>query len=102
MKHQNVRNAGLLLSALLIAAPSAYAADAKVDYQAELKAAPAGKSEFQPPDYGAIPDNEFGRMVRYGESLFTDTQQLRGKYVGNELNCANCHLDRGRDGSWRS
>lgn len=99
MKHiQNIQNAGLLVPALLALALSApvCAADKKIDYQAELKPAPPGKAEFQPPGEEAIPDNDFGKMVRYGEQLFTNTQTLRGKYVGNDLNCANCHLDRGR------
>jgi len=66
------------------------------DYQLELEAAPKGVASFTPPDEADIPDTPFGEAVRYGKSLFMDTQQLRGKYVGNELNCGNCHLDRGR------
>lgn len=66
------------------------------DYQAELPAAPKGPASFTPPSEDEIPDNQFGEAVRYGKSLFTNTQQLRGKYVGNGLNCVNCHLDRGR------
>lgn len=60
------------------------------------QAAPADGTRFRPPADAQIPDNAFGRMVRRGESLFVDTQQLRGKYVGNGLSCVNCHLDRGR------
>lgn len=44
----------------------------------------------------AIPDGAFGDKVRLGYQLFVNTQQLRDKYVGNELNCANCHMDAGR------
>jgi thiosulfate dehydrogenase len=66
------------------------------DYQLELPAAPSGAVTFVPPDEKDIPDNQFGEAVRYGMSLFNNTQQLRGKYVGNELNCSNCHLDSGR------
>ncbi len=51
---------------------------------------------FTPPNEEDIPDSLFGEAVRYGKSLFDNTQQLRGKYVGNELNCVNCHLDSGR------
>lgn len=77
--------------------PVAYAAaSSKTDFQAELQPAPEGKSDFRPPEDSTIPDNEFGKMVKYGEKLFTNTQLLRGKYVGNKLNCVNCHLDRGR------
>lgn len=66
------------------------------DLQPELPAAPAGKPEFTPPSVDSIPDNEFGEMVKKGMSLFRNTQQLRGLYVGNGMNCANCHLDNGR------
>ncbi|WP_455216789.1 c-type cytochrome [Kaarinaea lacus] len=66
------------------------------DYQVELPAAPPGPVSFTPPPVESIPDNQFGNAVRYGMSLFNNTQQLRGKYVGNGLNCANCHLDNGR------
>lgn len=69
---------------------------AEKDYQVELPAAPKGAATFKPPAEDAIPDNPFGEAVRYGKSLFTNTQQLRGKYVGNDLNCVNCHLDSGR------
>lgn len=66
------------------------------DYQVELPAAPKGPANFTPPSEDEIPNNQFGEAVRYGKSLFTNTQQLRGKYVGNGLNCVNCHLDNGR------
>nr|WP_320135883.1 c-type cytochrome [uncultured Amphritea sp.] len=66
------------------------------DYQVELPAAPKGSASFTPPNEADIPNNAFGDAVRYGLSLFTNTQQLRGQYVGNELNCVNCHLNKGR------
>jgi thiosulfate dehydrogenase len=66
------------------------------DYQIELPEAAKGPSTFVPPNEEDIPDSPFGDAVRYGMSLFNNTQQLRGKYVGNALNCANCHLDSGR------
>lgn len=42
-----------------------------------------------------IPAGEFGDKVRLGYQLFVNTQQLRDKHVGNELNCVNCHLNAG-------
>lgn len=42
-----------------------------------------------------IPSGEFGDKVRLGYQLFVNTQQLRDKYVGNQLNCVNCHLNAG-------
>ncbi len=66
------------------------------DFQAELPQTPPDANQFSPPDESAIPDNQFGEMVRLGRDLFVHTQQLKGKYVGNGLNCVNCHLDAGR------
>ena len=51
---------------------------------------------FTPPPESAIPDNEFGAMVRKGERIFTDTHKYAAKYTGNGLDCSNCHLDAGR------
>lgn len=52
--------------------------------------------KFTPPEESAIPDNEFGRMVRLGRDIFVETQEHAKPYIGNSLNCVNCHLDRGR------
>lgn len=51
---------------------------------------------FTPPPDSAIPDNEFGKMVKLGQNIFNDTQHYASHYVGNSLNCRNCHLDAGR------
>lgn len=54
------------------------------------------KVTFTPPPESAIPDGPFGDMVRRGRAIFVDTQGNAGEYVGNKLNCSNCHLDAGR------
>jgi thiosulfate dehydrogenase len=54
------------------------------------------KTAFQPPSADKIPDNEFGRMVRLGADIFHDTQRNAKEFVGNSLQCANCHIDNGR------
>lgn len=51
---------------------------------------------FQPPSEKDIPDNDFGKMVIHGRNIFIDTQTYAKPYVGNSLNCVNCHLDAGR------
>lgn len=51
---------------------------------------------FSPPSVESMPTDEFGKAVKLGEQIFTNTKQHAGKYVGNALNCANCHLDAGR------
>lgn len=57
---------------------------------------PAGTPYFQPPADSEIPNNAFGDLVRRGQDIFLNTKALAPEYVGNELNCVNCHLDRGR------
>ena len=55
------------------------------------------------PDVDMLPDNEEGRLARYGRSLLTATYAHIGpnvsdpaaRYAGNNLACANCHLDGG-------
>jgi thiosulfate dehydrogenase len=53
------------------------------------------------PDTSSIPNNEEGKLIRYGHTLIIHT----AKYFGpngslskstNGLNCQNCHLDAGR------
>lgn len=51
---------------------------------------------FQPPLEKDIPDNDFGKLVLNGRNIFLDTQTYAKAYVGNNLNCVNCHLDAGR------
>lgn len=59
-------------------------------------AAPSAAKTFSPPSEDTIPDNEHGKMIRLGEKVFTETGKYAAKYVGNDLNCVNCHLDAGR------
>ena len=84
---------------LLLMSADLYAAQTVMDDQSELKTpAVAGGhiSYFQPPAEHELPDNAFGKLVRQGHSLFVDTRRQAPAYVGNGLNCSNCHLDQGR------
>ena len=51
---------------------------------------------FSPPSETAMPNDEFGKVVKSGEQIFNETQQFAKPYVGNSLNCVNCHLNAGR------
>lgn len=51
---------------------------------------------FTPRSAADAPDDAFGDAVRLGEQLITDTSVHAPQYVGNGLNCSNCHLDAGR------
>jgi thiosulfate dehydrogenase len=57
---------------------------------------PSSKPQFSPPADSAIPENEFGKMVKLGQNIFEHTPQFAKGYVGNDLRCSNCHLDKGR------
>lgn len=85
--------------ALALVSLNGYAAQTVMDDQSELKipAATSAKVEyFQAPAEHELPDNAFGKLVRQGHSLFVDTKRQAPAYVGNGLNCSNCHLDQGR------
>jgi thiosulfate dehydrogenase len=55
------------------------------------------------PEIGALPDDNYGRLVRRGRDLITATYahigpevpDLAKRYAGNNLACSNCHLDAG-------
>lgn len=51
---------------------------------------------FSPPLANAIPAGEFGDAILLGRNVFTHTQDYAKNFVGNGLNCVNCHLDDGR------
>jgi len=56
---------------------------------------PAGKIRFAPPDPSTIAQTPLGEMIRFGRDVFVNTQRYEKPYVGNGLNCVNCHLDDG-------
>jgi thiosulfate dehydrogenase len=80
-----------------LAADSAH--NGRLDDQTQLPKAPARtihQQYFQPPAETDIPNNAFGELVRRGQDFFVNTKALAPEYVGNEMNCVNCHVDRGR------
>lgn len=71
----------------------------KMEDQSQLKQAPAiahGEEYHKPPSEKDLPDNAFGDMVRKGHAIFVDTKNQLPEYVGNGMNCVNCHMDQGR------
>ena len=50
----------------------------------------------RPPRVAEIPHDHEGRLIEFGRRLFVDTSQQASRYVGNGLQCANCHLGEGR------
>ncbi len=53
------------------------------------------------PDTATIPQNALGDSIRYGRELLLHTARYLGPggsvghYLGNRMNCGNCHLDAG-------
>jgi thiosulfate dehydrogenase len=79
------------------AAPApAAATPAAAPQPAASAPAHAQPAAFQPPAADRIPDDDFGKVVKEGERIFVETQRYAPQYVGNSLNCVNCHLDAGR------
>ncbi|MFT0212743.1 c-type cytochrome [Pseudomonas sp. F1_0610] len=91
----------LLLSTLALSVTSVAlaATPIKMDDQSQLQPSAqkaAGESYHVPPLEADLPDNAFGEMVRKGHAIFVDTKREAPEYVGNGLNCVNCHMDQGR------
>ena len=76
--------------------PEPDATDGGAESPARRAGEETGPQAFTPPSADAIPQNEFGDMVRLGRDIFVDTQGKASRFVGNGLNCVNCHLDEGR------
>ncbi|ETK14239.1 c-type cytochrome [Pseudomonas sp. FH1] len=87
----------LILALGLLGPTSVHAATIAMEDQSQLQpASHAAASPFQPPQESELPDNAYGKLVKEGYALFVDTKRLAPNYVGNGLNCSNCHLDQGR------
>ncbi len=51
--------------------------------------------DFAPPSPETIPGSQMGEQIRLGYEIVVNTQEYAKPYVGNRLNCTNCHLDGG-------
>lgn len=56
---------------------------------------------YATPDTAKIPNDKFGEMVRYGRALMLNTAYyigpdgINGQFLGNKMNCTNCHQNAG-------
>jgi thiosulfate dehydrogenase len=84
---------GLLPAGVLLVADAAPAAEpSKVDL-----------TQWALPDIASAGEDPFGKLVKYGYALFTDTENQIGptvvdptkRFTGNNLACGNCHLNGG-------
>ncbi|MBV9236399.1 MAG: c-type cytochrome [Xanthobacteraceae bacterium] len=85
--------AALLASATLATAGGADAGEpSKVDL-----------TKWAAPDIASVGNDPFGKLVKYGYALISDTANQIGptaadparRFAGNNLNCQSCHLDAG-------
>jgi thiosulfate dehydrogenase len=56
--------------------------------------------DWQAPDINALPDDEQGKLIRYGRELIVNTSLFLGPKgtiasMSNGMNCQNCHIDAG-------
>lgn len=57
--------------------------------------------KFIKPDSSLIPNDKLGDQIKYGRELMLNTamyigpEGINGKYLGNKMNCTNCHQDAG-------
>lgn len=89
----------LSVALLLLAAchqSTQQAASAVSDMPVAAASSPKSTSRFEPPAESSIPNDDFGKQIALGRQIFTDTGHYAKAYVGNQLNCENCHLDAGR------
>ncbi len=96
------RNSGLKVGILLgiVALTSFFACNNSSSSETKVVAV-ADTTIFTAPDTSTIPHDQFGEMVRYGRELIVNTAYYIGpsgtvgKYLGNKMNCTNCHMDAG-------
>jgi thiosulfate dehydrogenase len=96
MRRRRVSAAFFLIPMLAAAGAASLTAPAAEAPSVDLAAWP-------PPEIGAVGDDPFGRLVRYGRMLMVDTPSQIGpaaadpakRYAGNNLTCQNCHLAAG-------
>ena len=88
-----------LLSAILVVAMllSCSGESARVKSEEFRGAAQTGNAaiEFAAPSPETIPGSQLGEQIRLGYDIVINTQEYARGYVGNRLNCTNCHLDGG-------
>ena len=84
------------LGADTLAKPTAAPEKAGAGSSSASSSAKAEPVKFEPPPESAIPKNEFGETVLLGKDIFVNTQQHAKEFLGNGLNCTNCHLNNGR------
>lgn len=88
-RRRQMRTAQIIVMAM---ASAVFAGTVQPSAAAQVKAARPQTSE---PD-SKIPAGTSSNEIRLGERIFEQTPRYAAKYVGNQVNCADCHLEGGR------
>lgn len=94
MKDEWVTTAAVALLVGAVTFAAGFAMKGLIEPRQTVATIPA--KPFAPQPDTAIPNNAFGKEVSRGRLIFTDTARIAPQFVGNDLNCSNCHLDAGR------
>ena len=93
---QLLPRAGQTTPAKTSAPPASHLPEPDHGEQDQSVPSPVKLASFVAPRDEDIPDNPFGAMIRKGRDIFVDTQANAKAFVGNGLQCVNCHFDGGR------
>ncbi len=93
----------LVTSLLAVFAGVAMAYDKAVEAQKNDQGYKKQVVSWVVPDESTLPDNQYGKMVKYGKKLVTETYNIIGpnvkdkkmRFAGNNLSCSSCHADGG-------
>jgi thiosulfate dehydrogenase len=93
------RPSAILLGLAVAAASVATSAQAELKFPVNPPQPKEGQYVHVPPTLEDLEKSnlhpELKRVIRRGHDLFTNTQQLRGENVFNEMNCSSCHMGEG-------
>lgn len=85
---------------MIVAVMTASVALAQPGVPIRLPAFKPGQYVHQTPDLDAMMNDktinaELKKVILRGRDIFMNTQQFRGKYVFNDMNCKSCHMGEG-------
>ena len=68
--------------------------------EVSIPAVATSTDEWKAPDINNLPDDEQGKLIRFGHELISNTSLFFGpkgsiSSITNGMNCANCHIDAG-------
>lgn len=76
--------------------PGEVPAERRPGYDAGYHAVAQSPDDFTPPPLTAIPAGPEGDVIWQGLQVMSHTRAAAGAYVGDTLDCVDCHLDQGR------